>query len=422
MGIEQQELSKTKLLDQIDKQARKVHTRSLDISFSQILTMYNSKDLIIRPDYQRAFRWSVIQQSRFVESLILEIPIPPIYFAEMEDANMFELVDGLQRVSSVLNLFGLLPKEMIEATKRYEKAVEQEDDNDESVEDNYELQIPYTDAQQPDEDSLRLDGCEIIKALNGKVFKELPLATQRHLRYSSIRVEIIRKESPQDIKYFLFKRLNRGGSQLSDQEVRNSIVRMGNEKIINFIGQLAEDENFRCCVERLSQRQIETKYDEELVLRFFAFKNYREVYEHDINAFLDKYIEGVAGLGEPQLPFDYEAEENNFKKTFHVLNKALGSATFSATIQKSGKIYFTGFRSLLFEAITLGIQQLLPDLNPENRDQMSNLNKAVNQIKKNPAFKNMITGGGRNYPKKLEERINFVKDELFRYNILNSDS
>lgn len=59
MEDRQQELSRAELLEQIDREARKVRTRSVDMTFSQILSMYQSEDLVIRPDYQRAFRWSV---------------------------------------------------------------------------------------------------------------------------------------------------------------------------------------------------------------------------------------------------------------------------------------------------------------------------------------------------------------------------
>ena len=428
MKGEQREVSRTELLEQIEQQTRKVHTRSLDLSFSEILSMYKSGDLIIRPDYQRTFRWTVVQRSLFVESLILEIPIPPIYFAETEDANSFELVDGLQRVSSILNLFGSLPKEIIESTRRYEEIITQEDETDEEefIEDDHSVEEKVEQSElddnlgQSDKKHLRLEGCEIIKSLNGRNFNELPLATQRHLRYASIRVEIIRKDSPSDIKYFLFKRLNRGGSLLSDQEVRNSIVRMGNEKIIDFIKQTSRDTNFQSCIKKLSKAKFEQKYDEELVLRYFAFKNYREKYVHYVDSFLDEYIEGIAGLTDNQLPFDYENEKLVFEKSFNVLNKALGASAFSARVDKKDKIsYFSGFRSTLFEAITLGVLDLLPDLNSENDTQMRRLEEAVLKIKTDPKFKKMITGGGKNYSKKLEERIGFVKNNLNFVNIDN---
>lgn len=359
--------------------------------------------------------------------MILEVPIPPIYFTETEDANSFELVDGLQRVSSVLHLFGVLPREILESTKRYISVTEQDDDleeeisiEEESLSDGVGLSTVEVEAEQTDSEFLRLDGCEIVKALNGRTFSELPLATQRHLRYSSIRVETIRKESPTDIKYFLFKRLNRGGSLLSDQEVRNSTVRIGGGRVIDFIERLSRDSNFRGCVRNLSKRKFETKYDEELVLRFFAFKNNRAEYIHDINSFLDKYIEGVAGLGDRQLEFDYEREEEVFAKTFHVLNTALEQTAFSA-IPKPTKTIFSGFRSILFETISLGVQELLPKLDANDSSQMNKLKEAINGIKQDAQFKPMITGGGKNYQKKLNERIDFVADHLQKRNIVKAD-
>jgi uncharacterized protein with ParB-like and HNH nuclease domain len=87
------------LINTIDNKMKRVHTQSLDISFNELLDMHQNDELNIHPDYQRLFRWSEGAQSRFVESLLLEMPIPPIYVIEEEDGR-YLLIDGLQRISS----------------------------------------------------------------------------------------------------------------------------------------------------------------------------------------------------------------------------------------------------------------------------------------------------------------------------------
>src|SRR4051812_15474411 len=90
------------LIKDVDSQLKNVHTQSLDISFNELADMVDTGELDITPDYQRLFRWSEGARSRFIESLLLEMPVPPIYVVEEED-NKKLLIDGLQRVSSYLH-------------------------------------------------------------------------------------------------------------------------------------------------------------------------------------------------------------------------------------------------------------------------------------------------------------------------------
>src|SRR5687768_13001280 len=101
--------AQTLLLDALEKKIQKARTKTLDISFNELLDMHRNDELIIDPDYQRLFRWSAAKESRFIESLILELPIPPIFVIEI-DQGRYELIDGLQRISSYLHFRGALKK------------------------------------------------------------------------------------------------------------------------------------------------------------------------------------------------------------------------------------------------------------------------------------------------------------------------
>ncbi|BBK23104.1 hypothetical protein Aargi30884_20070 [Amedibacterium intestinale] len=93
------------LIQDVDNQIIQIRTKSLDVSFNELYDMYIDGELAISPDYQRLFRWDEEKQSRFIESLILEMPVPPTFVIETEEG-VYELIDGLQRISSYLHFRG----------------------------------------------------------------------------------------------------------------------------------------------------------------------------------------------------------------------------------------------------------------------------------------------------------------------------
>ena len=78
-----------------------IRTESVDFSFGELLNLHKDGEIVIRPEYQRLFRWTYEQRSRLIESILLKLPIPPIFLIEDENG-ILELIDGLQRTSSVL--------------------------------------------------------------------------------------------------------------------------------------------------------------------------------------------------------------------------------------------------------------------------------------------------------------------------------
>lgn len=98
-------------LDQEITIARKeIISDGYDMSVGEVMNLYRDKELFINPTFQRLFRWDESQKTRFIESLLLGIPIPPI-FVMQDEAGVWELIDGLQRLSTVLEFAGLLRKE-----------------------------------------------------------------------------------------------------------------------------------------------------------------------------------------------------------------------------------------------------------------------------------------------------------------------
>ncbi len=304
------------LIENVDSQIIKIRTKSLDVSFNELYDMYQNKELTISPDYQRLFRWEEEKQSRFVESLILEMPVPPIFVIETDDG-VYELIDGLQRISSYLHFRG-------------ERLGETEDD------------------------FLVLHGCDIVDDLNGLTFDRLPKALQIKIKRSFVRMEVIKKESEISLKYHMFKRLNTGGELLSAQEIRNCTIRLLGSNGINFLEECSKNNDFKSVINRVALEKRKTRYDQELILRFFAIKNDIENYKYPVTDYLTRYLEKIT-TGDVQ--FDYKKEKDIFDKTFKFINDNWGETVFSGkttngTVKNEFVLYY-------FDGIAISIASLI---------------------------------------------------------------
>lgn len=361
------------LMSSVDTKISQIRTRTLDLSFNELLDMYANGELVIDPEYQRLFRWSEGSQSRFIESLVLEMPIPPIFVIEQGEGK-YELIDGLQRISSYLHFRGQHPG---------------------CLDTNGQV------------DNLVLADCDIVKELNGLKYGQLPESLKIKLKRSFIRVEVIRKESDPRLRYYMFKRLNTGGEPLSQQEVRNCTIRLLSNDFNQFIIDMSSFSPFAMCVSSISDEKKGQKFDQELVLRFFAFKNWRANYVHDVGDFMTEYMEGVSSGA---TAFDYASEKVAFEKTFAVLAATLGEHAFSR-VGVRGTIV-SGFSSYHYEAMALGLQPYLDRLDAANGKQMTDLKHQFMAVKSDPEFQRITTGGGRNYANRLAERIDYVVRSL----------
>ena len=95
------------LVDEISEKSKEISTDALSMSVGELVSLYRDEELEIHPEFQRFFRWTVKQKSNFIESLLLGIPIPSIFVTETDDAG-WDVVDGLQRISTVLEFVGIL--------------------------------------------------------------------------------------------------------------------------------------------------------------------------------------------------------------------------------------------------------------------------------------------------------------------------
>lgn len=367
-------------INEIETRRKRLVTQSLDLSFNELLDMKNAGELDISPDYQRLFQWSEGARSRFIESLLLEMPVPPIYVVEEEEGR-YTLIDGLQRISSYLHLRGA-------------------------------LQAGHLEPPVVLGEKLRLVDCDIVTSLNGLTWDDLGTALQIRLKRSFIRVEVVRQGSDPRFKYYMFKRLNTGGELLSDQQLRNCTIRLLDPTFNDFIIELSRTGDFESCTEPLTDERRNAAYDQELVLRFFAFKNNQDSFRHDVKDFLTEYMESVSEPDEQRrAAFDYAGQREAFKRTFEILNLTLGERAFSYPNRQRTDLT-RSFSVYHFEAFTIGIQSRLDAINPQDEDVIVRLREILLQIKFDQDFIRITTGGGKNSPGPLNDRIGFVQRRI----------
>lgn len=368
------------LILSLEKSVEKVHTQSLDLSFNELLDMYDDGELDINPDYQRLFRWSQGAQSRFIESLLLEMPVPPIYVVEAEEGR-YQLIDGLQRFSSYLHLRG-------------------------------KLTANHLDPEINVGDFLKLQECDIVESLNGLSYDELPTSLKIRLKRAFVRVEVIRKGSDSKFRYHMFKRLNTGGEALTPQQLRNCTIRMLDPTFIDFIIRKSKSDDFQECIANISRQQGLGSFDQELVLRYFSLKNYRDNFVHDVADFLTEYMEIVSDPEKVDVVFDYQEEERIFDKLFLILKKSLGDKSFG---RSRGNGIQSNFSVYHFEGICTGLLSKIEDVDPDNHEHIEVLRNKLKEIKSDDDFISVTTGGGKNSPGPLNKRVQIVIDKLMDF-------
>ena len=312
------------LNEEIEARRAEIRSDGYPMSIGELINLYRDGELDIHPEFQRFYRWSDEQKSRLIESILLGIPIPSIFVSQREDG-VWDVIDGLQRLSTILEFVGYL-----------------RDEKGETLPPLILQQTKYL----PSLGGRKWDGEDPNNAIGS--------TNQLIIRRSKIDIKIILRESSESSKYELFQRLNTGGSQLADQELRNAILIMVNPDAYRWIDNLAKDENFQACVS-LSDRLLSEQYDLELVTRFLVFRSIEQGKLRsvgDIGEFLTESIVELAKSSEFQ-QFK-EVEEEAFKFTFACLAESLGDRSFHRFDSLKGR-HLGGFLISAFEPIAVGL-------------------------------------------------------------------
>lgn len=299
------DMNAIKVQEQLDLNRRTVSFDSYDITVKQLYDMTLEGMIDIAPEYQRHFKWDQDRQSALIESLFLGIPVPSLFMATNQDAS-WEVVDGLQRITTILNFIG--DKQLLSQQKI---------------------------AIRP----LVLAGLEKLDSMNGLSFSDLPKSMQFMLQTRPIRVTVLNDRSDFSVRYDLFERLNTGGITLHEQEIRNCIF-IG--EFNDFLKELAHDQAFRSVVKMTENAERGGSY-EELVLRFFAYLEDRESFVHSVNGFLNSYMEKKTKSFK-----DKQRLKTIFSRTFDELSAALPMGIVRMPRKNITPI-------VLYEAVSVGL-------------------------------------------------------------------
>ena len=373
----------------VSDERKRLSSDRLDISFGELINLYKNGELIIRPEYQRLFRWSEAQKTALIESILLSIPIPPIFVAEDKNG-VWELVDGLQRVSTFISFFGELKGSgwTIDYQEDIDRSgVEEEEEIDEeSGEETGEIKTI---------NKWTLQEGGLVKSLQGFNVDNLPTNLKINLKRAVCRVEILRGESSTSMKYELFKRLNSGGSKLTPQEIRNAIYRGVNPRLNELLLKVSKSEVFKYLTQ-LSSGKLNELYDQELVLRFFAFYKNAENVNENMEKFLNDFMERTV----QNANFDYDVYESLIMKVLELIYQIEDNKIF----RNERNLFVPAY----FEGILIGVAQNIETY----AEDLELLKSKITQLKSDNDFKR-YSGTASNSRSRIRNRLKRV-DEIFK--------
>lgn len=285
---------------------REVHTTPADPDVETLLKRIEDKNLILRPDFQRTSVWDTTKKSRLVESLLLNLPIPPCFLAEDEDGTRV-VVDGQQRLNSIDDFYH----------GRY-----------------------------------ALSGLQVLMELNGKKWAELPPRLDRKILQRVIRTLVISHHSNPGIRFEIFERLNSGGEPLTEQEIRNATLRGDFNKLLNQIANTAE---FLTSVH--AKKPDPRLRHHELVLRFFAVRAVLQDYRPPLKMILSEYMRENRDPGVERL----RGLRDLFVNALDNARSVFGENVFQRYRLKDGQLGFeTAVSKSVFELQMLSLSFISP--------------------------------------------------------------
>ena len=345
-------------MDAFDVAERQIIEKKKDVDFDIkeftiefLVKKYNEGGIYI-PDYQRDFVWSLERRSKFIESVILGLPIPFIFLADVADREEkekegdLEIVDGSQRIRTLASFMA---------------------------------------------DEFPLQKLDILTEMNKLYYKDISPIRRKRFGNSSLKMIVISEQSDPDVRFMMFERINTGSEELNSMEKRKGI---NQGRFTDFIyKKCAKNPLFAKLT--CFTRQVAIRGEaEELILRFFAYDKKYDKMTDSPSEFFDNYMK----------------EEN---QSFDDTKEAEYTAKFQQMLEFVEKTFPNGFLRFAdsnktprvrFEAIAVGSSLALkenPTLRVSNMDWLDS-----------DEFLEEITGSGTGAPNKVKSRIEFVKNKL----------
>ena len=334
---------------QIVDESKRIEFYLTEYSVELLAAKMHTNEFVI-PPYQRDDTWEPARKSRFIESLLMGLPIPFLFFWESPATGKLEIVDGSQRLRTI---------------------------------DQFVL------------GDLRLGELDTLSELEGLQFRDLPESRQRKVKNRSIRGIVLSEHADEQARFDLFDRINTGSKIANKAEVRRGAL-VG--PFLDLVIELAKDHGF----EKLApvpEKDKKLREREELVTRFFAFSDGLEGYKDRVSPFLFAYAKAMNGhfLKHPE---DVEVYRERFLNTMAFVRRV-----FPHGFRRAGKGIATPHAR--FEAIAIG-SYLALQARPELATQQVDVSGWLN----GPEFREVTGSDGANVMRKLTGRLHFVRDRL----------
>jgi hypothetical protein len=312
-----------KLQKEIEEIRKEIKTDNFSMAIRELVQVYRDGDLELFPSYQRLFRWEDDQKTRFIESILMGIPTPPIFIAQKKGSK-WTIVDGLQRVSTILQLMGY-------------------------------LEVKNTEGENITKPPLKFTYTEKLPSIEGLEWSTLNEDAQRIIKMAKLDLKIILVEDNIQAQYELFKRLNTGAVSLEPQEIRNCLIIMLDEDFYKKIDALKNYPSFKNCL-NLTEAKNEIEFPMELILRYFIAKHNSIDFGkyHLSNDLLSDFLDKETSNLISDSTFNIDNEIAIFKRLFDLLDEILGEDSFRK-FNKSKGVFEGAFSQSSFEAITSGL-------------------------------------------------------------------
>lgn len=285
-----------------------------DLSFRELGMMYEEEELL-KPELQRKYVWTKNEASRFIDSILLGLPIPSIFLAKEKDEKKL-IIDGYQRIMTVYD---------------FTKGI-------------------FSDSKKV----FKLSNSEIINPKwRGKTFAELTSDEQRRIKSTTIHAIIFEQKHPNNDTgmYQVFERINTSGKVLRPQEIRNCVYQ---GSFNSMLFELNKDENWRYILKKQEDNRM---YDLELILRFFALRdldNRGDVKQINLVKYLNEYMGDNRDLGEEST---LQLKED-FKNVIKLYKDHLGQNAFRNYLFDKEK-YATKVNPAIFDSLCIAADRAI---------------------------------------------------------------
>lgn len=343
--------SKEEIENEIKKESKNIIFFTAEYTLEILVIKLNNNDLTI-PDYQRNFVWPEDRQSKFIESLLIGLPIPFLFFWEKPKTGELEIVDGVQRLSTLAAFIN---------------------------------------------GDLKLRNLKKLTSLNGCGWDDLVASRKRKFNNKTIRSIILGEDVSETTRRDMFERINTGSLTATDAEVRRGAH---DGPFMQLVVSLSKNKKFKQLAP-LSKSKEANKTDQDLVTRFFAYSFNLENYKNSPRTFLSDFTKKM----NEEFSKEKKIKEDFEKKFNDVLTFV--DKNFENGFCKPGKNLTS---NAYFEALSIGTFFALQEMGGLSSIPNKTLNTSewVNQKE----FMQIVSADGANTKSKVQNRINYVKNKL----------